>query len=230
MTSTTVPADPTTVAADAPSRVAGIGSVRPSDLVRALDAVMPHASTDAFLPMLNAVKIETRLFPTADGEAPRLVFVATDRYTLGTYSIPWDGGEVSALLSLTDAKELHRFAKGADKVIRDRAGSLLLDVSGGQVCNVNDVTGRRATYLLGDGATYVKWQAVMPGADYGTGETGRIDVIGVNPVLLAKFAKAAGKGEPIRLQFGPSAVKPVRITVGDFVGLIMPVRLPDTSA
>lgn len=201
----------------------GIGTLTPADLIRALDAVIPHASTDAMLPMLCAVKIETE----ADGK--RLTFAASDRYTLGTYSIDWNGGAVDELLPLADAKELLRFAKAADKVVRSLPGALTLDVSSGQVANVSDVTGRKATYLLGD-REFVKWRAIMPSADYGDDQTARVGVFGLNPAYLARFAKAAGKGESIRLQLGASAVKPVRVTVGDFVGLIMPVRLPDASA
>ncbi|WP_165609886.1 hypothetical protein, partial [Mycolicibacterium fortuitum] len=50
----------------------------------------------------------------------------------------------------------------------------------------------------------------------------------INPQLLAKFARLQGsRASRMRMHFF-GHTKPIRVTVGDsFVGLVMPVRMPD---
>jgi hypothetical protein len=53
--------------------------------------------------------------------------------------------------------------------------------------------------------------------------------VGLNPTAIKPFIKAAkwAKDQPLRWSFG-DAMKPARVEIDDwFVGLIMPVRLPD---
>lgn len=192
------------------------GTVETSELVAGLTAVLPHAGTNMTLPMLCSVKFETR-----DG---RLFLVTTDRYSLATYSLEWDGPDVDALLPAASAKELLSVAKKAPKYAA--RVSLHFEERSVEYADLD----RRTTLPLDTDHEFVKWAAIMPSEESLSQETGRISAMGINPAQLAKFAKGAPKGVTMRLIFGATSVKPVLVKIGDnFVGLIMPVRLPDTD-
>lgn len=203
----------------APLIEAGVGMVSPVDLHKGLTAVLPFAGTDDTLPMLCAVEITSR-----DGY---LTFATTDRYTLGTYRVKWEGGDVNALLPAKEAKELARFAKDMAREYRTVGEALIVSLKFTERDVQADVFGRRVTLPLMQDVMFVKWRAILPDEDALKQETGRIDMIGLNPTFLARFAKVpAGRGEPMRLILGASALKPALVKIGDdFTGLIMPVRI-----
>lgn len=204
-----------------------VGTVVPRALVAALDAVMPHAcKISDCMPLLASVEISAR-----DGV---LTFAATDRYTLGAYSLPWDGPEIeSAVLPIDSAKALQRYARSAPSKALRTLPSLALQVTD------RDVTARVVgedgeawplqphTDYVSRGTSYVNWRAIYP--TYGDDLSG-IPCVGISPSNLAKFAKVTdpeGDYAALRLTFGPSALKPIQVTAGDyFRGLIMPVRMP----
>jgi hypothetical protein len=166
------------------------------------------------LPIISGVKFE------ADGG--KLTLIATDRYTVATYTIDWtEGGDVDVFVCLDSAKALLTHAKGCDRFGRERPGlSLAFDAHTVTAGEAN----RRVALPLGGEQQFIQWQALVHGHVAGDG----VERVGLNPTLLAKFAKAAEKGEVMRLTFGTSPVKPVKVEIGDaFVGVIMPVRIPD---
>jgi hypothetical protein len=187
-----------------PAKPDGVGTVLAEDLVAGLTAVLPMtADPKDALPMLASVKFET------DGD--ELTLVSTDRYTLGTYRMAWDGGHVDA--TVAEPKDLLTFAKKA-KI----EGYLTLTFSKESVEVAS--ASAKATYRLYDGE-FPRWRMLLPTEDPG-------DVVfGVNPQMMARFAKAGDKFTPMRVSFR-SPAKPVRVQIGEaFDGLIMPVRLPD---
>lgn len=211
------------------------GTVVPSALVRAIEAVLPHACDwrDA-LPMLASVELSAR-----DGV---LTLAATDRYTLGTYSIAWDGPDFDSAIvesrvnvpepdgmrAVDQVKALQRLARGVPKTLRDLQ-SLTLEIGPDTVTArtfgaEDSVTETFALYTFGP---FVKWRAILP--TYGDDMPG-IPAIAVSPVHMAKFSRVvspSGDYAPLSLTFGASHLKPIQVTAGDyFRALIMPVRMP----
>lgn len=203
------PEPPAPVEPPKPTKPVGIGETEARYLIDALTAVMPMATKDPYLPILGLVKFET------DGD--ELVLVATDRFVLGSYRIPWDGGEVDAALGLDECKELLAFCRKVKPDVLPvglKFGEREVEVDDGQ---------RRSTLLLSQEGAFVNWRAVLPERD-------PEDVtFGVNLDNVARFVKAGGKGEPPVARVSLKArLKPVLIEVGErFTGLVMPVRLPD---
>lgn len=181
------------------------------ELVAALTAVIPMAGVDDTLPILTCVHFETR-----DGQ---LHLATTDRYLLGTFRVEGAEieGEVSANIEGRDVKDLLAFARKA------KVAPLTLTF-GEHDLTVSDFE-RVAIFRTFDGDFPKVW-AILDGLG-DQPET----VFGVNPHKIAAFAKAAGsdKTTPIRLSL-TSPVKPIRVELGDrFVGVVMPVRLPDVT-
>lgn len=193
--------------------IAGKGTVSPGALAHGLTAVLAHTTAKALgLPALSAVKIES----SDDGKT--LTMVATNRYTLGTFRIDWDGGAVNALLDADDAKALAAFAKKAGRVERI---ALTFTETTAEAFDFE----RRAGFRLVTDHEFVSWRGLIPEAGNG-GD--RIDRLGYNPALMALFAKAALKNQTMVLTFPATATKPTRVDIGDaFTGLIMPVRIPE---
>lgn len=190
-----------------PEKPAGTGEVASTELVAALTAVLPLTLKDDTLPMLGAVKFES------DGD--ELLLAATDRYVLGTYRVPWDGGHVDAVVRGDGARDLLAWARKAEKFapIRLTFGEREVEAFGYD---------RRATFPLYDGE-FVRWRAILP-------EDDPADIVfGLNKEFIGRFAKAGEKGETMRVSFR-SPAKPLRVQIGErFDGLIMPVRLPDVE-
>jgi hypothetical protein len=183
-----------------------------AELVAGLTAVLPHAGADDTLPVLAAVNFTVR-----DGQ---LMLAATDRYTLGTYRLVEVEGDVEldVVLPRRDATDLLARAKKC----KHFPPPLTFDTAKGEL-TFTDFE-RTITYSLLD-AEFVRWWAVLPERDDDK------TVIGINPVMLARLAKAtdAKKPEHVRMEIG-APNKIVRVEVGErFVGGIMPVRLPDAA-
>jgi hypothetical protein len=182
---------------------AGVGTVFADDLVAGLTAVLPMtADWRDGLPMLASVAFQ------ADGD--ELTLVATDRYTLGTYRLTWDGGHADAIVEAP--KDLLAFAKKA------KGGTIELRFGKDEVTAASHTS--TATFKLYDG-TFVNWRNLLPERDPND------EVFGVNAQFIAKFAKAGDKHTPMRVALR-SRTKPLAVEIGEhFRGLIMPVKLPD---
>jgi len=183
-----------------------------ADLVAGLTAVLPHAGTDDTLPMLAAVNFTVR-----DGH---LMLAATDRYTLGTYRLVEvkDDVELDVILPRRDAQDLLTRAKKC----KHFPPPLTFDTAKREL-TFTDYE-RTVTYSLLD-AEFVRWWAVLPERDADR------TVVGINPVNFARLAKATDPKRPehVRMEIGlPN--KSIRVEVGErFVGVVMPVRLPDAT-
>jgi hypothetical protein len=160
--------------------------------------------------MLAAVNFTIR-----DGQ---LMLAATDRYTLGTYRLVEAEGELDVILPRRDAQDLLARAKKC----KHFSPPLEFDPAKREL-TFTDYE-RTITYSLLD-AEFVRWWAVLPERD--TDRT----VVGINPVNFARLAKATDPKRPehVRVEVGlPN--KPLRVEVGErFIGVIMPVRLPDAA-
>lgn len=190
-----------------PEKPDGVGQIAANELVAALNAVLPLTLKDDTLPVLGAVKIES------DGD--ELTFAATDRYVLGAYRVPWDGGHVDAALRGDGAKDLLAWARKVGKYVP----AITLTFSEHEVEAFDHE--RKATFPLYTDNPFVNWRNVMPGEDPSD------LVFRVNKEYIGRFAKAGEKGEAMRIAVH-SPLKPLRITIGErFTGLIMPVRPKD---
>lgn len=193
-----------------PTKPAGIGETEARNLIAALNAVLPMTSKDEYLPLLAQVKFETH--------DDQLVLIATDRFVLGSYRIPWFGGEVNTALGVDAAKDLLAFCRKVKPDVLPvglKFAEREVEVDDGQ---------RRTTLLLSDEAeSFVNWRAILPARDHE-------DVtFGLDPQKIAQFVKAGDKGVPMRVTL-KARLKPVLIEVGEsFTGLIMPVRLPEAT-
>lgn len=179
----------------------------------ALRAVLPHASTDKFTPILNAVQVDT------SGTVR-----ASDKYTLGESTFTPHGGEPGTeeprpvfTLALADAKALAK-VPGTPEITLDDSG---------RYARFSYPSGPAFTFPTVDGS-YPSFEHLFQAAE---GEPVPVDAVLLNLTYLARFDakhlirdRKAEKTEPGRLTFfGPS--KPVLFTFGTyFRGLLVPVR------
>ena len=186
------------------------------------DAIV-FAGTDATIPALNGIRIET----VARGETVDLIAVATDRFTLGVSRVDGSGDILPGFnLTASDAKNLVRIAKTlarmqsyrtVDIETADDDLNVMFVFSTGET-----VTVRKAEH------EFPRWRQLFPADDAGMSDD--VSGIGYTPEYLAKFGKvAAGKHDSMR--FYPRVSKPGVVMIGDdFIGIIMPVRIPgDTN-
>jgi DNA polymerase III sliding clamp (beta) subunit (PCNA family) len=179
-----------------------------SALVELLEGASTHSSKDKSLYSLNSVQLE--------GEgAGYLVARATDRYRLIEGKIEVESGSLSkSLLSLSDVKRVIELCKSnkLSKVTLNRIGDLL----------TVSVTGSSITVQLLDAnypATFDDLLSV----------SGRepLSEIAFNPALFADYAKIAGKGNAVRVEFigkGKPMVIHLPITKVEWRALLMPMR------
>lgn len=185
--------------------------VTASDLHSALAAVLPHADTDASLPALNGVHLAV-----TDGV---LQLRATDRYTLGTCTVPSATelpDELAYTLPLADAKRWVALLKA------ERDAPVTLTVESDKITLETYSGSASATAPYGDFPNIAPLLANFTPAD--TAE------VTLNGEYLARFAIAARALNPqdktrrVTLTLG-GPTKSAKITVGErFVGLIMPIR------
>ena len=202
--------------APAEERVEGRGTLPPALLAQALTAVLPHSALEKdLLPAITGVRVDTP-------EPGKITLAATDRFTVGSWTMDWDGGDVDAFLPLQSAKELLAYAKSCPKTMGAYPG-LSLDF-GPDLLEVFDFT-RRSQLPLGSPEHFPSWRSLVP--DHSNGLSDGIQYAGINPTHFAKFGKAVERGIPLTLTFGGSPFKPIRVDTGEhFVGLLMPVRVP----
>lgn len=180
-------------------------------------------TTHTYSPALNGIRIET----VQQGETVDILAVATDRFTLGV-SRADAGGDVLPAFNLTssDAKNIVRIAKTVARMQSYRT----VDVeTSDDDLNVMFVfsTGETVTVRKSE-HEFPRWRQLFPADDAGMSDD--VSGIGYTPEYLAKFGKvAASKRNPMR--FFPRAMKPGAVMIGDdFMGIIMPVRIPgDTN-
>jgi DNA polymerase III sliding clamp (beta) subunit (PCNA family) len=174
-----------------------------------LEGASTHADKGAnALHALNSVQLE--------GEgAGYLVARATDRYRLIEGKIEVESGQLSkSLISLSDVKRVIELAKSnkLSKVTLNRIGDLL----------TVSVTGSSITVQVLDANYPTTFDDLL-----NKSERGQLGEIAFNPALFADYAKIAGKGAPVRVEFTGER-KPMIIhlpvTKVEWRALLMPMR------
>jgi DNA polymerase III sliding clamp (beta) subunit (PCNA family) len=179
-----------------------------SALVELLEGASTHSSKDKSLHSLNSVQLE--------GEgAGYLVARATDRYRLIEGKIEVEHGQLSpSLISLADVKRVIELAKSnkVSRVTLNRIGDLL----------TVSVSGSSITVQLLD-ANYPKTFDDL----LNKSERESLGEIAFNPALFADYAKIAGKGNPVRVEFtgkGKPIIIHLPVTKVEWRALLMPMR------
>ena len=177
-------------------------------LIELLEGASTHAHKDKSLLSLNAVQLE--------GEgAGYLVARATDRFRLITGKIEVESGQLTkSLIPLSDVKRVIELSKSnkLSRVTLNRIGDLL----------TVSVTGSSITVQLLD-ANYPDFTTILDkiGRELDPRE------LSFNPALFADYAKIAGKGKAVRVEFtgeGRPMVIHLPITAVEWTALLMPMR------
>lgn len=194
----------------------------PQDVERVIAAVLPHASEDRYLPVINNVRVEL------DGD--QFLAVATDRYSVGICRArltDWmeDAEPVEKIvanLRLDDVKRLFAFLRPQRK---DTATWHLT----GETLTVRfgDATG--LTLRTVDAEGFPNWRAIVGPLLEREPEPGT--QMGFTPRIVDHFQKTAKVLGDLQMAWrfvGP--LKPVIIQIGeDFLGFLMPCRIPDEA-
>lgn len=192
-------------------------TLQTNELVRILKEAALFARTEPDIPVISAVHVEAR--------GGNLVAVATDRFVLGASKTELDEpGQFLAVLSLRQVKTITQLA-GAGKQC---FSTVAIDADDKQV-RVAFSSGETLTLPaeVTERGAHTKWLELLESAP----DSGPSKAMHINPQLLAKFARLqGGRSSRMSMHFFGHA-KPIRVTVGDdFVGLVMPVRMPDEAS
>jgi DNA polymerase III sliding clamp (beta) subunit (PCNA family) len=185
--------------------------VENATLIELLEGASTHSSKDKSLHSLNSVQLE-------GAGAGYLVARATDRYRLIEGKIEVEHGQLSpSLISLADVKRVIELAKSnkVSRVTLNRIGDLL----------TVSVSGSSITVQLLD-ANYPKTFDDL----LNKSERENLSEIAFNPALFADYAKIAGKGNPVRVEFtgkGKPIIIHLPITKVEWRALLMPMRYID---
>ena len=178
-------------------------------LVELLEGASTHATKDKSLLALNSVQLE-------GAGAGYLVARATDRYRLIEGKIEVEHGQLTkSLLSLSDVKRVIELAKSnkLSKVTLNRIGDLL----------TVSVTGSSITVQLLDANYPATFDDLL-----NKSEREPLGEIAFNPALFADYAKIAGKGNAVRVEFtgkGKPMVIHLPATKVEWRALLMPMRV-----
>lgn len=179
-----------------------------SALVELLEGASTHSSKDKSLYALNSVQLE--------GEgAGYLVARATDRYRLIEGKIEVEHGQLTkSLLSLSDVKRVIELAKSnkVSRVTLNRIGDLL----------TVSVSGSSITVQLLDANYPATFDDLL-----NKSEREPLGEIAFNPALFADYAKIAGKGNAVRVEFmgkGKPMMIHLPVTKVEWRALLMPMR------
>lgn len=185
--------------------------VENKSILELLEGAVTHAHKDRDHYALNSVQLE--------GEgAGYLVARATDRYRLIEGKIETEHGQLSkSLLSLADVKRVIELCKSNkhSKVTLNRIGDLL----------TVSVTGSSITVQLLEAnypATFDDLLSVSGREPLGE--------IAFAPALFADYAKIAGKGNAVRVEFtgkGKPMIIHLPVTKVEWRALLMPMRYQD---
>jgi DNA polymerase III sliding clamp (beta) subunit (PCNA family) len=177
-------------------------------LMELLEGASTHATKDKSLLALNSVQLE-------GAGAGYLVARATDRYRLIEGKIEVEHGQLSkSLLSLSDVKRVIELCKSnkLSKVTLNRIGDLL----------TVSVTGSSITVQLLDANYPATFDDLL-----NKSEREPLGEIAFNPALFADYAKIAGKGNAVRVEFmgkGKPMMIHLPVTKVEWRALLMPMR------
>lgn len=221
-----------------------MGTMKAADLHRIVTEAALFTGNDSTLPMLTAVKIEIN--------GKKIVAVATDRFTLGVSKAEYTGtknnaGEAdseiaeewSFMLYPDEYKQLLQAAKTAKAQTQWREVAIKRADNGFVVFEFS--VGAEIRLREAD-VEFPKYRQLFPSVDdFALSEP--VNVQAVDAKHFAKFAKVddGGNGKSTRVKWVSiravekrgttdqrEVQKPSICTIGEnFVGLIMPIRLPD---
>jgi DNA polymerase III sliding clamp (beta) subunit (PCNA family) len=180
-----------------------------SALVELLEGASTHASKDKSLYALNSVQLE-------GAGAGYLVARATDRYRLIEGKIEVEHGQLSkSLLSLSDVKRVIELCKSnkVSRVTLNRIGDLL----------TVSVSGSSITVQLLEANYPATFDDLL-----NKSEREPLGEIAFNPALFADYAKIAGKGNAVRVEFmgkGKPMMIHLPVTKVEWRALLMPMRV-----
>jgi DNA polymerase III sliding clamp (beta) subunit (PCNA family) len=180
-----------------------------SALVELLEGASTHASKDKSLYALNSVQLE-------GAGAGYLVARATDRFRLIEGKIEIEYGTLSkSLISLSDVKRVIELAKSnkVSKVTLNRIGDLL----------TVSVSGSSITVQLLEANYPATFDDLL-----NKSEREPLGEIAFNPALFADYAKIAGKGNAVRVEFmgkGKPMIIHLPVTKVEWRALLMPMRV-----
>jgi DNA polymerase III sliding clamp (beta) subunit (PCNA family) len=180
-----------------------------SALVELLEGASTHATKDKSLLALNSVQLE-------GAGAGYLVARATDRYRLIEGKIEVEHGQLTkSLISLSDVKRVIELAKSnkLSKVTLNRIGDLL----------TVSVSGSSITVQLLDANYPATFDDLL-----NKSEREPLGEIAFNPALFADYAKIAGKGNAVRVEFmgkGKPMMIHLPVTKVEWRALLMPMRV-----
>jgi DNA polymerase III sliding clamp (beta) subunit (PCNA family) len=180
-----------------------------SALVELLEGASTHSSKDKSLYALNSVQLE-------GAGAGYLVARATDRYRLIEGKIEVEHGQLTkSLLSLSDVKRVIELAKSnkVSRVTLNRIGDLL----------TVSVSGSSITVQLLDANYPATFDDLL-----NKSEREPLGEIAFNPALFADYAKIAGKGNAVRVEFmgkGKPMMIHLPVTKVEWRALLMPMRV-----
>ena len=180
-----------------------------SALVELLEGASTHSSKDKSLHSLNSVQLE-------GAGTGYLVARATDRYRLIEGKIEVEHGQLSkSLLSLADVKRVIELAKSnkVSRVTLNRIGDLL----------TVSVSGSSITVQLLDANYPATFEDLL-----NKSEREPLGEIAFNPALFADYAKIAGKGNAVRVEFmgkGKPMMIHLPVTKVEWRALLMPMRV-----
>ena len=184
--------------------------VEGAGLIELLEGTSTHADkgTNA-LHALNSVQLES-------AGTGYLVARATDRYRLIEGKIEIEHGQLSkSLISLADVKRVIELAKSnkVSRVTFNRIGDLL----------TVSVSGSSITVQLLEANYPATFDDLL-----NKSEREPLSEIAFNPALFADYAKIAGKGKPVRVEFmgkGKPMIIHLPITKVEWRALLMPMRV-----
>jgi DNA polymerase III sliding clamp (beta) subunit (PCNA family) len=179
-------------------------------LIDLLEGASTHASKDKSLRALNSVQLESE-------GAGYLVARSTDRYRLIEGKIEVEYGQLSpSLIALDDVKRVIAIAKEgkvSGKVSITRIADLL----------TVSINGCAITLTLLDANYPTTFDDLL-----NKSEREQLGEIAFNPALFADYAKIAGKGNAVRVEFtgkGKPYIIHLPVTKVEWRALLMPMRV-----
>ena len=178
-------------------------------LIELLEGALTHSSKDKSLRSLYSVQLES--------VSGYLLARSTDRYRLIEGRIEIESGDLStSLVSLDDVKRVIAIAKEgkiSGKVSLNRVGDLL----------TVSVNGSSITLTVLDANYPATFDDLL-----NKSEREPLGEIAFNPALFADYAKIAGKGNAVRVEFmgkGKPMIIHLPVTKVEWRALLMPMRV-----
>ena len=178
-------------------------------IIELLEGAITHSSKDKSLYALNSVQLES-------AGAGYLMARATDRFRLIEGKIEVESGQLSAsLIGLEDTKRVIALVKSnkVSRVTLNRIGDLL----------TVSVTGSSITIPLLNANYPATFDDLL-----NKSEREPLGEIAFNPALFADYAKIAGKGNAVRVEFtgkGKPMIIHLPVTKVEWRALLMPMRV-----